>query len=116
MGKIRTLVIPESDRAVREILRATSPLPYVRERAAALLKIAAGIPAAWVARAGLLVPRNEDTVYAWMNRYEADGIAGLMTIQSGRGRKSAFSPSVPNARRASRRGAGSGRAPARHSP
>jgi hypothetical protein len=41
------------------------PKPYRRERATALLKIAAGQPAAVVARSGLLRPRDPDTVYSW---------------------------------------------------
>jgi hypothetical protein len=65
--------------------------PYVRERAAALLKIADGQPAAQVARTGLLRPRQPDTLYRWLERYRADGVAGLR-IRPGRGRKPAFVP------------------------
>jgi hypothetical protein len=65
--------------------------PYQRERAAALLKIADGIPAARVAREGLLRPRQPDTVYGWVKRFHAERLAGL-TIRPGRGRKPAFSP------------------------
>ena len=79
-------------------MRDTNPLPYLRERAAALLKIAEGTPAAHVARFGLLRPRAEDTVYGWLNRFQREGIGGL-TITSGRGRKPAFSPSVSNLHR-----------------
>src|SRR5712692_3368543 len=73
------------------------PKPYRRERATALLKIAAGQPAAVVARSGLLRPRDPDTVYSWLDRYEQDGLAGL-TIAPGRGRQPAFfSPAVQHA-------------------
>lgn len=75
-------------------LRATAAKPYVRERAAALLKIADGCAAAAVARTGLLRPRQPDTVYRWLARYRAEGIAGL-TDRPGRGRKPAFSPPAP---------------------
>jgi transposase len=75
-------------------LRATASKPYLRERAAALLKIADGLSAATVARTGLLRPRQPDTVYRWFHRYQAEGVAGL-DDRPGRGRKPAFSPSSP---------------------
>jgi transposase len=75
-----------------ERLRATAPKPHLRERAAALLKIADGHSAAAVARSGLLRPRQPDTIYRWVQRYRAGGIAGLAD-RPGRGRKPAFSPS-----------------------
>jgi hypothetical protein len=74
--------------------RDTSPKPYQRERAAALLKIAAGASATAVARRGLLRPRRPETVYQWVQRFVAHGVAGLLTIRPGRGRKPAFSPSA----------------------
>lgn len=74
-------------------VRDTAPRAYVRERAAALVKIADGHVAAEVARTGLLRPREPDTVYRWLHRYRAEGVAGL-TIRPGRGRKPAFSPSA----------------------
>jgi hypothetical protein len=78
-------------RAELVVVRDTAPLPYLRERAAALLKVADGETAAQVAREGLLRPRQPDTLYAWLHRYRAEGIAGLR-IRPGRGRKPAFSP------------------------
>jgi hypothetical protein len=75
-------------------LRDHAPQPYLRERAAALLKVAAGQPPAAVARQGLLRRRKPDTLYAWLDRYHAEGVAGLV-IRPGRGRKPAFSPSAP---------------------
>lgn len=76
-----------------EVLRAQSPKPYLRERAAALLKIADGQSGLATARAGLLKPRLPDTVYEWVKRYRARGVAGLHQ-SAGRGRKPAFSPSL----------------------
>ena len=73
--------------------RDHAPQPYLRERAAALLRVAAGQAAAAVARQGVLRRRKADTVYAWLDRYQAEGIAGLL-IRPGRGRKPAFSPPV----------------------
>lgn len=79
----------------RELVQArdSSTKPYIRERAAAILKIAGGICAAEVARSGLLRLRQQDTVRDWLNRYEQQGIQGLY-IHSGRGRKPAFFPWV----------------------
>lgn len=71
-------------------LRDTADKPYLRERAAAILKVADGTPAAVVARQGLLRQRKPDTIYDWLNRFHDEGIAGL-SIRPGRGRKPAFS-------------------------
>lgn len=72
------------------------PKPHVREKAAALVKIADGIPAARVATTYGLVVRHPDTLYGWMTAVERAGIAGLL-VKPGRGRKPAFSPSAPDA-------------------
>lgn len=80
-----------AERAELEALVAHHPKPYVRERAGAILKIANGAVAAEVARTGLLQPRDTDTVYAWLHRFAAEGVAGLQ-IRPGRGRKPAFPP------------------------
>lgn len=58
--------------------------PYLREIAAALLKIADGQPAYLVARQGLLRPRHPETVYGWMTRYEHGGLANLLHKPRGR--------------------------------
>ena len=65
--------------------------PHMREKAAALLKIADGQSGRDVALHGLLKHRRPDTVYDWVRRYRAAGVAGLR-VQPGRGRKPAFSP------------------------
>jgi len=36
-----------------------------------------------VARQGVLKPRDPDTVYGWLNGYEAAGLAGLIARQHG---------------------------------
>jgi hypothetical protein len=84
-----------------EQARATHPFPSVRERAAALLKIAAGQSGRRVALSGLLKPRCTDTIYAWVHRFQAEGMAGLL-VRPGRGRKPAFSPSLSHRRGRSR--------------
>lgn len=75
-------------------LRDTAATPYLRERAAALLKVADGTPAAAVARAGLLRPRKPATLDRWLRRYRAEGVAGLRD-RPGRGRRPAFPPCAP---------------------
>ena len=89
----RSLLLSERERDALLHMRDHDPKPYRRERAAALLKVADGIPAAQVARGGLLRRRKPDTVYAWLDRFQEAGIAGL-ALRPGRGRKPAFSPSV----------------------
>ena len=106
MPAIRRLNVEPEQRTELVALRDRGPRAYLRERAAALLKIADGIPAAHVARSGLLRARSADTVYDWLNRFEQEGIGGL-TMREGRGRKPAFSPSAPDQRR------GEGRPPPR---
>ena len=57
--------------------------PYARERCAAILKIAEGQTPHAVARAGLLKPRDPDTVYHWLTVYETDGLEGLLAHPQG---------------------------------
>jgi hypothetical protein len=86
-------------------IRDHHPLPYMRERAAALLKIDAGESPRQVAAHGLFKRRWVGTVYDWIHRYQDGGAPGLV-IRPGRGRKPAFSPSAPDHRRRPRRPAG----------
>lgn len=72
-------------------MRDHAAKPYLRERASALLQVVEGASGHWVATNGLLKERDPDSVYSWMNRYEAQGIDGL-TIRDGRGRKPAYEP------------------------
>ena len=69
---------------------------YVREAAAAILKVAAGQSARQVALLGLLRERDPESVSGWIVRYQAGGIAGLL-VSDGRGRKASFSPSKSSA-------------------
>ena len=74
-----------------ERARDHDPRPYLREHAAAILKVADGLSGRQTARQGLLKARWPDTVYRWVERYQADGLTGL-EVKPGRGRKPAFSP------------------------
>lgn len=79
----RTLTLTETQRQELSQLRDHDPRPYVRERGAALLKIADGQSPHHVATRGLLKPRDPDTVYAWLDRYQASGTAGLIAHPQG---------------------------------
>ena len=87
----RTLHVSVEEREALEDLRDHAPTPYVRERAAALLRIASGVPPAVTARERLLRPRHPETVSLWLNRWVAEGIDRL-PIRDGRGRSPACSP------------------------
>ena len=79
-----------------ELVRARdhAPQPYLRERAAVLLKIAAGQSIRSAAASGGLKPHHRDSVCSWVARYQTEGVAGLL-VRKGRGRKPA---SFPHAR------------------
>ena len=80
---VRRISLTEEQRQELVRLRDHDPRPYVRERGAAVLKIAEGQSPHRVARSGLLKPRDPDTIYAWLDRYEAEGIAGLIARPQG---------------------------------
>ena len=90
MPKIITICLVEEEREQLEQVRDTDKRPYMRERAASILKLAEGMSPRQVALKGLLRPRKPGTVYEWVKRYLAEGIAGL-SIRPGRGRKPAYS-------------------------
>lgn len=79
----RTLTLTTDERTALVAARDHDPHPDVRERCAALLKIAAGHSAHHVARHGLLRPRDPDTVYGWLDLYAAEGLTGLRTRRHG---------------------------------
>lgn len=79
----RTLELTDIQRQELEHYRDHDARPYVRERSAALLKIAAGQSPHAAARHGLLKPRNPDTVYEWLNWYERIGLRSLWFFQQG---------------------------------
>lgn len=87
----RTVHLSDQERqALQELVRCGTPA-YLRERAACILKVAEGQVAAQVARSGLLRPRDPDTIYAWLDRFQEERLAGL-PIRPGRGRKPALAP------------------------
>ena len=84
----------KTERSELEKIRDHHAKPYVRERAAALLKIADGMSGREVALHGLLKERCPDSIYDWVKDYRSSGVKGLV-VKPGRGRKPAFPPSVP---------------------
>ena len=109
MAKPLTLKLTLTQQRQLESVRDRHPKPYLRERAAALLQVAAGSSVNTVAQAGLWKPREHETVADWVRRYQQNGLAGL-EIKAGRGRKPAFSPCAPESGQRPRRTATSGRA------
>lgn len=91
MPKPLQITLSEAERTELEQLRDKASKAYLRERAAAILKIADGMSASQVAQYGLLKQRQYQTVCDWLGRYQAKGISGLFMNQ-GRGRKPAFFP------------------------
>ena len=87
MAHRRTLTLTEEERQELIEHRDHNPHPQVRERCAAMLKIAEGKSPHWVARHGLLKERDPDTVYNWLNIYEAKGLVGLIARQHGGARR-----------------------------
>lgn len=84
---IRTITLDEAQRQELKQCRDHDPRIYMRERCAAMLKIADGKSPYWVARLGLLKPRDPDTVYAWLRIYEAKGLEGLRQRTQGQNRR-----------------------------
>lgn len=93
MPKLLKIMLSQEEREKLEEIRDSDERAYMRERAAAILKIAEGRSGLQVAEHGLLKRRNADVIYQWVHRYEGEGVEGLK-IRPGRGRKPAFSPSV----------------------
>jgi transposase len=101
MPKRRCFNPTEEEKAELEMVRDRHKKPYMREKASALLKIAAGQSPHAVALHGLLKVRDPDSIYSWLDRYEAEGIEGLL-VKNGRGRKPAFCPQYEEAQAAKR--------------
>jgi len=92
MKQPREVQLSEEQRRELEWVRDHHPRPYLRPKAAAILKVAAGQSRSQVAATGLLKPVYYETVSAWVTRYLDEGVPGLQ-VKAGRGRKPVFSPS-----------------------
>lgn len=91
MPKRRMLELSEEQ--VRELcqVRDNHEKAHMREKAAILLKISGGMTPHEASQIGGLKAHHPDTIYKWMTWYENEGLKRL-EVQSGRGRKPAFSP------------------------
>lgn len=87
MAQRRRLALSPAQREELAAHRDRDPRPDVRERCAALVKIAGGLSPHAVARGGLLKARDPDTVYGWLNAYEAAGLAGVIARRHGGARR-----------------------------
>ncbi len=83
--------LSDEQRSELEWARDHDPRPYLREHAAAILKVAAGQSGRQTALQGLLKARWPDTIYRWVERYQTEGLKGL-EVKPGRGRKPSFFP------------------------
>jgi hypothetical protein len=63
------------------------PHADVRERCAALLKIAEGSSPHWVALHGLLFARDPESIYQWLTWYRQEGLAGILHHRHGGARR-----------------------------
>jgi hypothetical protein len=73
MAKRRTLEPTPEQYTYLVKMRDHDKRPYLRERAAALLKVASGDSPHHVARHGLLRPRDPDSVYRWLDDFIRNG-------------------------------------------
>ena len=89
MPLARTIVLTAAEELTLVQARDHHPLPYARERAAAVLKVAAGWSVRRVAARGLLRPRRPETVGSWIDGYLVRGVVALV-VRPGRGRKPAY--------------------------
>jgi transposase len=92
MAKALTIKLTKKQQQQLESIRSRHPKAYVRERAAAVLKVAAGASARSIAAAGFFNVRDHETIAEWVRRFKKDGAEGLL-IRAGRGRKPSFFPS-----------------------
>jgi len=83
------LELGETERITLEEMSKHHPKAYLRERAAALLKVAKGMSIRQVAEVGCLKRREWETVAKWVKGYEQRGLRGLY-LRAGRGRKRRF--------------------------
>ena len=86
--KRRTLSLTPEQSTALEQIRDRDARAYMREKAAALLKIASGQSAHAVALSGLLKSRHPDTIYRWLNEYIANNYQLLPRLPS----RKRFSP------------------------
>jgi transposase len=93
-GRYHLELSPEEQDHLQRWLK-NPPKPYLRERARAILLVAAGEEGQRVAQQ-LRIRVQRTTLGEWVKRFQAEGVNGLK-IKPGRGRKPCFFPSAPGA-------------------
>jgi transposase len=93
MPRIIRIQLSEAQRQELLHVRAHHGKAFLRERAAAVLKVGEGALIQHVAENGLLKRHEPETVKGWIEQYLRAGLAGWQ-IKAGRGRKPNFSPSA----------------------
>jgi hypothetical protein len=88
--RIKVELKAEQQRELEQV-RDRHAKPYMRQRAAAVLKVAAGQTLTTVGETGLLQRHEPETVHGWIKSYLEHGLQGW-AIKSGRGRKATFFP------------------------
>ena len=83
MAQRRTIVLTVEQRRELTECRDHHRRPDMRERCAAILKIADGHSPHWVAQHALLKPRDPDSIYSWLSTYQTQGIVGLIGRRHG---------------------------------
>ncbi len=88
--RIRVELKAEQQRELEHV-RDRHAKPYMRQRAAAVLKVAAGQWLTTVRETGLLKRHEPETIHGWIDSYLEYGLEGW-AIKPGRGRKATFFP------------------------
>ncbi len=81
------LTLASDERFELERIRDRHPVPYLRERAAAILKVSDGLSCRQVALRGLGRRRRAETVLRWVRGYDAD-----RSVPEHKPRRRSFSP------------------------
>ena len=90
--------LTDAQRVDLEALRDRDPRPYLRERAAAILKVAQNQSAVQVARTGLLRSHHRSTVERWVRRFREQGSRSLVMDPRGGGRPPGAKDKAPRRR------------------
>lgn len=70
MAARRTVELTEDERQELLHILHRDRRPYLRDKAAAILKVAAGMTAHQVALRGLNRPYDPDTIYGWLDEFQ----------------------------------------------
>lgn len=92
MPKRVRIELTEKERQELQHIRDHHAKPYIRERAAGVLKVAQGQTLSDVAQTGLLKRHEPETLRKWLDGYLREGVKAWF-IKPGRGRRGKFSPS-----------------------